>query len=307
MEKFLVCLLLLCPLRVSAGILADNVKRMVVFIYSADATGEADKRKPLGTGFLITVPVRGTPNPMAGEANVQGVMLLITARHILDPAWAYCSTPQRDLVYLRVNTKGYEPLKDDSDGVAYVPLPLAKNGKPLYEVSDDSRIDAAVIEVGSVLVSSDRYDVRPMRLSVFASSGEIGNLKIGDSIFSAGLVPGKSGEKRNYPFFKFGNISNIPGESTWVGCAAERPELRLERVWFIAANLVEGNSGSPIFFWRTLPDEEITRGALIGVQSSAIGGADIAGMTPIEDVFKIIERHMPPGLDLFRGDETKRK
>jgi hypothetical protein len=33
-------------------------------------------------------------------------------------------------------------------------------------------------------------------------------------------------------------------------------------------------------------------------------GADIAGMTPIEDVFKIIEQHSSPLVDVYRGDET---
>ena len=209
MKKHLVWVLLLCPLLANAtSILADNVRKMVVFIYPADASGEADKKNPLGTGFLIAVPLKGTPNPMGKEAPIRGELLLVTARHIFDPAWAYCSGPRRDLVYLRVNTKGYESLKDDS-GVAYLPLPLTKNGQPLYEVSDDDKVDAAVIGVGSVL-TSDKYDVTPMRLSIFASPDEISKLKIGDPIFSAGLVPGRSGERRNYPFFKFGNVSNIP-------------------------------------------------------------------------------------------------
>ena len=113
-------------------------------------------------------------------------------------------------------------------------------------------------------------------------------LGIGDSIVSAGLLPGRCGEKRNYPFFKFGEISNIPDEPTWIGCGG-RVELRLERVWFLAANLVAGNSGSPIFYAPpTLLTEDIKRGVVIGIQSSAFDGADIAGMTPIEDVFKII-------------------
>jgi hypothetical protein len=51
----------------------------------------------------------------------------------------------------------------------------------------------------------------------------------------------------------------------------------------------------------------LNRGAVIGVQSSSFDGADVAGMTPIEDVFKIIEQHSLLGVDLYRGDETNRK
>jgi hypothetical protein len=51
----------------------------------------------------------------------------------------------------------------------------------------------------------------------------------------------------------------------------------------------------------------LNRGAIIGLQSSSFNGADIAGMTPIEDVFKIIEQHtLPLSLDLYRGDETQK-
>ena len=92
-----------------------------------------------------------------------------------------------------------------------------------------------------------------------------------------------------------------------MGCGIGRPELRLENVWFIAANLVEGNSGSPIFYLPAVFENGVTRSVIIGVQSSTFGGADIAGMTPIASVFKIIERHALPELDLFRGDETTRK
>ena len=51
----------------------------------------------------------------------------------------------------------------------------------------------------------------------------------------------------------------------------------------------------------------VTRVMILGVQSSSFDGADVAGMTPIEDVFKIIEGHQgTPELDLYRGDESKR-
>jgi hypothetical protein len=214
-----------------------------------------------------------------------------------------------------------------------VPLRLRdEKGNKTYHVRDDEEeVDAAIVDVLHALVPQERagtgkdeqeevnalvdvvggnlqykYEFTPLRVSSFASPDEIKMLGIGDSIVSAGLLPGRCGEKRNYPFFKFGEISNIPDEPTWIGCGG-RVELRLERVWFLAANLVAGNSGSPIFYAPpTLLTEDIKRGVVIGIQSSAFDGADIAGMTPIEDVFKIIEKGAPLEEDLFRGDETKR-
>lgn len=305
--SWLVLLLTVClPLRANTNILVESIKKMVVFIYAADANGEADKNHPLGTGFLVVTPVGVTPNLMGKDAIIRGELLLVTARHIVDPAWAFCSGPQPSVVYLRVNKKNYDPAKD-STGVDYVRVPLVKSRERQYFVSEDDKVDAAVIDVGEQF-SPDKYDFQAMRLSVFASPDEISKMGIGDSVTSPGLIPGKSGEKRNYPFFKFGNISNIPDEPVEIACDRRMPELRLERVWFVAANLVGGNSGSPILYVPpAMFAQGVTRGVIIGVQSSSFDGADIAGMTPIEDVFKIIEGHAPPGADLYRGDETKRK
>jgi hypothetical protein len=150
---------------------------------------------------------------------------------------------------------------------------------------------------------------------LFATADELKTIEIGDAVVSAGLIPEKTGENRNYPFFKFGNVSSIPNEPTWASCDG-KPALRLERVWFVAMNLIGGNSGSPIFFIRTptgrrgggifVSGEDARRASLIGIQSLSFNSADIAGMTPIEDAFKIFEQHIP-GIDLYRGDESKRK
>jgi hypothetical protein len=215
----------------------------------------------------------------------------------------FCSASQPERVYVRLNKMKYDPSKD-STGVAYLPVPLIENGKKKYFVSDDQKVDAAVIDFGWTNHSSDDYDILAMQLVVFASPDEIKRLGIGDSVASAGLIPGESGEKRNYPFFKFGNISSIPDEAVWVSCEKNMPGLRLERVWFIAANLVSGNSGSPIFYVPSavLMGGSINRPVLIGVQSVTFEGSDIAGMTPIEDVFQIIKKYMSADFDLYRGD-----
>jgi hypothetical protein len=308
-------LLLLCPLpRAQTTLATEPVKKMVVFLYAAALDGSADKGHPLGTGFLIAVPQKGTLNTKP-ESKFPAEVFLITARHILDPDWLYCPVSQPDLVYMRVNTKNYDA-KNDLTGVEYLPVHLVRNGIKQYFVRDDNdKVDAAIVDVGLEL-QQGKYDAVPMRISLFASSNEIKKLEIGDSVASAGLLPGRSGEKRNYPFFKFGQISNVPDEPVWIRCANGTPELRLASAWFIAANLVSGNSGSPIFyvpFGMCLPGSGVTcvkglnRVAVIGIQSTSFDGADIAGMTPIEDVFKIIEQHSLPGLDLHRGDEDNGK
>jgi hypothetical protein len=301
-----VLVFVLCHPTWASQIIAESVQKSIVFLYP-DAGGQPDQRHPLGTGFLIVVPVKSTVNPMGKITPTTGQLLLITARHIVDPNWAFCSGPQPTAIYVRVNKVNYDPLSQES-GVEYVRIPLIANRENLYWISDDDKIDAAVIPIGDQL-SSAKDDVLPFRLSLFASTEEISKIQIGDPVFSAGLLPGKSGEKRNYPFFKFGFVSNIPGEPVGMTCERGMPELRQEKVWFIAANLVGGNSGSPIYYGPPSPfsPQGMSRGALIGVQSSSFEGADVAGMTPIEEVFKVIQAHLTDTrFDLWRGDETKR-
>jgi len=233
----LLLLSILCPLMWADTTLdTETVKKIVVFLYSPNSDGtNADVAQSLGTGFFVAVFVKNDP--------LRGSLLLVTARHMIEPNWAACSPepqPQPDRrIYIRLNNKQYDSEKD-STGVSYLPVDLVKNGAKQYFVSDDSKVDAAVISLGwgDWGKMQEKYDFVPLRLSLFASPDEIPKFKIGDSVASAGLVPGRSGERRNYPFFKFGEISNIPDEPFKVGC-------RLVRVWYIAANLINGNSGSP--------------------------------------------------------------
>ncbi len=315
--------LLLCmgfQLRADTSLNTDLVKKMVVFLYPAHNDGTVDRDHPLGTGFLVSIQNKYYPVPISVDAEhgitqTIGALYLVTARHIVNPEWALCSMPQPNVIWMRLNKMKYDPTKD-ATGVEYVALPLIQSGKRKFLVLDDDTVDAAVIEVGTLISRSDpkqkdRYETLSIPLSMFATPAEAKALKMGDSVISAGLVPGRSGEGRNYPFFKFGEISNIPNEPTPVGCG-DGLELRLENVWFLAASLVSGNSGSPIIY---VPPElcrmtRCTRGLnrfiIIGVQSSSIAGSYLAGMTPIEGVFKIIEQIGDKDLDLYRGDESQR-
>jgi hypothetical protein len=296
---------LLVPALWCQSLLSDNVKKMVVFIYSAKGDGTADMEQPSGTGFLILAPAKGqavTKMP-DGSYNTTGRLFLFTARHMVDPAWA-CGTKPISRFYARVNLRNYRPDKD-ATGVAYVPIDLIKEGVKQYLVRDnDDLVDGAAIDVSSSF-SPTKYDIQPMILSVFATSEEAAKLHEGDDIFSAGLIPDLPGRKRNYPFFKFGNISSITNEPISPRCGVkERPT----RVWFVGINLVAGNSGSPIFYLPTpmCVGTSVCRSMLIGIQSQSLPGADIAGMTPIGDVFAILERDFGDELNLYRGEEDKR-
>jgi Trypsin-like peptidase domain len=288
------------PAHSSLTINADAIRRSVVFIYPAGDAGAVDATKPLGTGFLVFVPYKNT-NGVGG-----GYLLLITARHILQPAWAGCPTANPDRVYLRLNSKKYDQATSQS-GIVFVPVDLAGQDKHTKMVlSSDAQIDAAVVALNPTNVSLEKYDFKTISVSDFASAEELGKLATGDSIVSAGLVPGAQGERRNYPVFKFGEISTLLDEPFVTGCVLGQPATIPVKVWLLSINLFPGASGSAIFY--TPPGSggmtfgaPVNRPALIGVQSSSIGTSDVAAMTPIEPVFKIIEEMNLPNADLFRG------
>ena len=145
----LLVLLVFCPLsQAYINIDAVAIKKAVVFSYAASANGDADERHPLGTGFLIaTRPQR---------SSVVNSVLLITARHIVDPNWAYCSESKRDLVYVRVNKANYDP-KNDKIGVEYLPIHLIENGKKKYLIrDDDDEVDAAVVPFDAKSYSQEK-------------------------------------------------------------------------------------------------------------------------------------------------------
>src|SRR6266704_2149238 len=91
---------------------------------------------------------------------LERISSLVTARHILDPDWAFCP-PSPQKVFLRFNKTNYDPEKDQT-GVEYVPLELVINGRPVYKVSDDDRVDAAIVQLNLPALPQSKYDYLPI-------------------------------------------------------------------------------------------------------------------------------------------------
>jgi|SRR5581483_8989418 len=269
----------------TANINVDYVEKSVVFLYAADAAGNATA--PLGTGFIVQVPLTSQPGRFYD--------LLVTARHMVDPRWAGC-TGGPTKIFLRLNKKNFDPAKD-ATGTEDLDLAGPISVETTWIVSPDPNVDVAMrVLNGPVL---DKYDVQGVRINDFPTPDEVKKIKAGDDIVSAGLLPGASGKKRNYPIFKFGNVSSIPEELADVHTCGDSPQTRFLTLWFVAANLVPGNSGSPIYFAPGL--FRAGRPFLLGVQSSSLLGWDVAGMTPVENVYDMIEHLKLPDADLRRN------
>ncbi len=266
----------------------------VVFFFAADSDGHVLMDRQVGTGFLLTVPRKTGGAPY---------WMLVTARHVVDPDWMRCPEANPDLLYLRVNKMRYDPRTDET-GLAFIPVKLVQNGRPVWSTSSEDFIDVAVLTPPAELVSGE-YDVRGLNFRNFGKPEEIAMLGIGSQTASTGLVPGLEGAKRNNPVFHFGKIASIPDEVTLARCTPRSPPRPL-LVWWIATTLVPGTSGSPIYFDPLFPPgADVTAGEpramLIGLQSVSVANADLAGMTPGSFIVDVLSHSLPADADLNLG------
>jgi hypothetical protein len=272
---------------------ADAVAKSVVYILGPpDASGNLR----VATGFLLFAPLKSAPG--------RGVVFLVTARHVFDPQWACSTEPNPTSVLIRVNKKGFNP-DSGAGGTGILPLPLVDStGRPLWYAHRNPSIDLAVIPVDPTIVQD--FEHSGINYSQIATADEIKrDIVIGADIASAGLVPDLVDEKRNYPVFKFGKISFLPDEAVRMPCPSRPSTHRTEYVWWIAANAVPGNSGSPVVFVPDFLNIGVARRAMvIGVLATSDLGADVAGVVPVgylDDIF----RENFADLDLTRGQPAK--
>jgi hypothetical protein len=270
----------------------DYVRKSVVFLYGADAAGNPGA--PLGTGFIVQIPLISRPE--------RAYKLLITARHVVEPQWALCPISNPAKMFMRVNKKNFDPEKD-STGTMDIELAGENVAGNTWFVSADPEVDIATMVLQGAKL--DAYDVDGAHITDFPTSDELKAFNAGDAIVSAGLLSGASGKKRNYPIFKFGNISSIPEETADASCVPGGPGHPL-KIWFIAASLVPGNSGSPLYyvpsgFAGITVGGANNRPVFLGVQSMSFLPWDVAGMVPARYVYETIEKMNLPDADLRRN------
>jgi hypothetical protein len=253
---------------------SDVIRKSVVFLHIKDAGGNL---KEVGTGFLLQVPLRTDPQ--------HAYWVLATARHMVDPVWAGCpGADPRQTVYAVLNKKTYDPAVD-STGIVEVSL---GGDLSMWKFPSDDSVDIAVIVLNGQAFASLAVENVPLPISQLPKKSELEQIDTGADILSAGLLLGVSGTKRNYPVFKFGHVSSKPEEKINMACCPNCPAIA-QTEWIIAASLVPGNSGSPIVY---MPDVFTSgrRPFLLGVQSSAMLGDDVAGMAPVSFLIDAIQR-----------------
>ena len=279
------------PTKATLNINTDVVKKSVVFIYAGDNVGNADPNRPMGTGFFVIVPLLSDPS--------KGYLLLVTARHVVDPAWAHCPDSQPQTIYLRLNTKNYDP-QGDRAGFAYIRAPIMQDGKPRWVSSDDST-DVAVFLLDAKVF--EPYDFDAIPISDFATEQEATQRRPTDQVISAGLLLGYSGVRRNYPVLQFGHISTQPDEQIAASCVKDGGTTPM-KLWLLSISLMPGSSGSPIFYVPEGANNVSFAGrtTLIGLQSISYIGFDVSGVTPVQNIFETITAmKLLIGADFHRG------
>jgi hypothetical protein len=292
MTVLLIAALVATSMRVYSSSMPFNVgivKKSIVFLYYPKGAADFE----VGTGFLVEIPSKEDPK--------RTYVVIVTARHIVDPEWEGCTWKNPSQIYARVNVKNFK-VGQTEDGTDDFPLVLSDAGKNVWWTSPNNRVDVAVIPLSSAHIAElQRNDVHFIPVADFATKAETENYKvgIGDQIVTAGLVPALLGAQRNYPAFKFGRISNIPEEPLNMKCAQDSKQAFPRDVWLLAGTYVGGNSGSPVYLLPPVPSA-VHRVMLIGILAGTLPDVGLGEMVPSEYVFDVIQAHYP-GANLYRG------
>jgi len=204
------------------------------------------------------------------------------------------------LIFVRENTVG----TGNPEKVRYIPVPLGNNGNSTWSKHHDDHVDAAVVALPLTENDSRTLDFRALPFWRLPTDEELQTISIGDDIVSAGVLLELRDTQKNYPVFKFGKISNIPSEDVPTGCGGVQMKVK---AWLIAANLVPGNSGSPILYYPPFGENSdissagLQRIVLVGIQSSSVVPSDVAFMTPANYIFDIVRSMNVRNADLYRG------
>jgi len=264
----------------------DAIRKSVVFLYFRAPAGDLIAG---GTGFLMAAPLKSDPK--------RAYFFLVTARHIADPAWDGCRTAN-GMWWAVLNKADYEPQRDATGTVELAMI--NQDGSPLlWHYPKDDSVDIALALIDWNAVESQHVANAPFSVSNLPTKDELAKMDSGSPVASAGLLLGASGSKRNYPIFKFGNVSSIPNEKLPSKCCPECT-VQMQTEWTIAASLVGGNSGSPIFYAPSAISlsNQPNRAFLLGVQSTSFEGTDVAGMAPVSYLIETLKELNLPDIDL---------
>jgi len=188
----------------------DAVRKCVVFLCTNTNTGMEFH----GTAFFIQEQI--------GETKFTH---LVTAKHILEGIW---SRHMSEIIYLRVNLRtGGRDFIDTSRGQ--------------WVFHPDALVDIAILPCMKLPNDMDiDYAPYPLTSSVNAEVLNEYCIGIGDDVFLPGLFTQHTGEQKNIPIIRIGNIAAMPDEPI----VTRKGKMD---AYLIEARSIGGLSGSPVF------------------------------------------------------------
>jgi hypothetical protein len=160
------------------------------------------------------------------ETEVTNFGYVVTAKHVI----AAIKSKNLDKVYLRVNTY---------DGFRYVETNIDR----WRDHPDDYRIDVSVMPFA---LPTNQFDFMTIPVSMATTEEIIENYMIGlgNEVFMVGLFSGHSGQKKNLPIVRTGNLALMPDEPIEVKIMGMREKID---AFLIESRSIGGLSGSPVF------------------------------------------------------------
>ncbi len=200
-------------------IIPDNIRKCVVFVGYKSSDGSFHIR---GTAFLVGVPA---------ETKDHLFIYLVTAKHII----ANIKSKNLDKVYIRANTR---------NGFAWLDSPI-DYWKPH---PDDYRVDVSVCQVILPQAAFDVLDFLIIPISNAATKDVMQNepIGVGNEVFLTGLFTEHTGQNKNLPIIRVGNIALMPDEPVSVQIMGVLEKMD---AYLIEARSIGGLSGSPVFVY----------------------------------------------------------
>ena len=257
-----------------------SLPESVLFLYRTAGFGN---RTPAATAFVLGVSEPG------GQTATR---YLVTARHVLDPAWAHCSEPDPTSMQLRLYRRG--------GGVGFETIFLKdEHGRAQYIASSDPTADVAMIPLNRTLIPNldlYRFAETPSRLLPtkaelsYISSRQRGTSRNlpGQPVTTASLRTQMPDDPSPLLVSESGVLFSTANETVNIQCG-EKPTVRPLRVWFIDASVQHGVSGAPVYTSLTRDGDIFPSTVLLGVQSIAWPDRGVAGVTPASALAELVE------------------
>jgi hypothetical protein len=207
-------------------------RKCVVTLWSDVPNKEAGvgvvTRAPIGTGFLVAVPVSSTHR----------VVYVVTAGHVVTESRPYGP------VFLRINRE---------DGMTEV------EGAPdswFFHRGTD-------IAIARLRLPGD-HDVRWLLPDQLATESYVAENKVGpgDDVFFSGLFVQHPGRERDEPIVRFGTVAAMP--SDLVRIEVTQGTYRDVRAYLVEGHSWGGQSGSPAFLFYRIDRDPTEQGLVVG-------------------------------------------